>query len=154
MNQTRNSKPPFVVNVPRIAARTWKTTTGDPVWISIYEPDQPESNIHNAILERHACLKIPMWDLTTPVPLVGKGEIAYPPSARDAAQIVGFLEEHKGRNLVVNCAAGVSRSGAVAAFCHFRLGYNWLEIGREHALPNQVLLGLLDEEWKERNKES
>lgn len=147
-------KTPFVVNVPRVAAENWHTPTGDPVWISIYEPDCPASNISNDILERHDFLKIPLWDLTEPVPLVGRGEMAYPPSEKDAARIVEFIERNRGRNLVVNCAAGVARSGAVAEFCHRKLGYNWLAIGRQFALPNVVLREMLGKEWEHRNSES
>src|SRR6186713_2632158 len=33
---------------------------------------------------------------------------------RQAEQVARFLNEHRGKNILVHCAAGVSRSGAVA----------------------------------------
>ena len=49
-----------------------------------------------------------------------EGIISNPPddavlfTKREAAQVARFARKHRGKNIIVHCAAGISRSGAVA----------------------------------------
>jgi predicted protein tyrosine phosphatase len=67
------------------------------------------------------------------------------PMSRDqAVEIVNFVTEWQGFDFIVNCAAGVSRSGAIALFIHlfyddYKLRDNfWLT-----SEPNPFILGML-----------
>jgi len=141
-----------IVNIPRGLAANWGNylvfrsriepkkiydAIGDNIaWVSINEPDL-DYQTTNPILDKVPNLKMSFWDITTPLDF--KGEILQPPSDEDAKAIVDFILTNKDRNILVNCAAGVSRSGAVCRFCEDILGYEWLQIGKELSIPNSVL---------------
>jgi len=127
-----------------IGGKDWKKK--DVAWVSIGEPDDKSSIVVNNWLDGVPNLKIQFWDLTEAVPLLdGYGTYLYPPTEKDAATIVDFLMKNKGRNILVNCAAGVSRSGAVCAFLEKHMGYEWLEYFKESARPNKFLLRMMEE---------
>jgi hypothetical protein len=88
-------------------------------------------------------LKLSIWDLTEVVKW--KEEILMPPSEGDARKLVNFLVKYQDKSVICNCAAGVSRSGAVAQFCHDFLGHKWSEFYRGVALPNSTLYRLMVE---------
>ena len=67
----------------------------------------------------------------------------YPPTEWDAKAIVDFLLKHADKNVIVNCAAGISRSGAVAQFCEECLGYEWDEQDKRRAMPNYLLFKMM-----------
>lgn len=138
-----------VCNIPRIAAREgYEGRKGDKqfidnaIWISISEPDDQRSIVSSA-LDQLPNIKLAFWDLTTVIPDF-KGKTLYPPGENEARKIVNFLLKHKEKNFViVNCAAGVSRSGAVAQFCSEFLDYEWDPFCKSCAAPNSVLYRLM-----------
>jgi hypothetical protein len=137
---------PSVINLPRIAVKEWKGSplkkmADNTIWIAIGEPEGTYEEVTNPILDVLPKLHLCFWDLTAPVSAIGQaqGTLLYPPDYHDARQIVDFILQHKGKHVLVNCAAGVSRSGAVAQFCHDMLGYDWMDMGRRAAAPNSVL---------------
>lgn len=140
---------PKVINFPRIYVENWSSQkhysswidAEDSIWISIGEPDVPDSRISNEILNKIPKLHLDFWDITKEIQ--HGGETLLPPSEEDAKTIVDFILLHKGKNVLVNCAAGVSRSGAVAQFCADFLKYNWLEEGKSKSCPNHFLYGLM-----------
>jgi len=67
------------------------------------------------------------------------------PSLKDDGKIVRFLLKHTDKSVIVNCAAGVSRSGAIAQFCNDFLGYEWEPFCKKNADPNHVLYDLMVE---------
>lgn len=146
---------PKTINICRLAARKinggliaeqddWPQSSVS--WVSIGEPDDKESIVHNGWLDRVPNLKLQFWDLTEAVPLLdGYGTYLYPPSEKDAAQIVDFLVNNKGRNIIANCAAGVSRSGAVCAFLEKHMNYEWPEYFKQMARPNKLLVRMMEE---------
>lgn len=140
-----------VYNVPRIAARDFGND--DPrlpenlVWISIAEPGDQRSIVSNKYLDKCPNLKLAFWDIREPMEF--KGEMLQPPSERDARKIVKFLLQHSEKSVYVNCAAGVSRSGAIAQFCQDFLGYEWNTFGKRCAAPNSRLYTLLVEVFQE-----
>ena len=138
--------------MPRIAVENFTGSPGSIIWISIEDPNCNKSRVNNPHLEGIPTLRIAMWDLTEPVPIIG-GDMAFPPTASDATKIVDFLTKNPNKNILVNCTAGVARSGAVAAFCEECLGYSWEGNFKETAKPNHVLLQELKTCWEEIHKE-
>ena len=128
-------KNPSVFNIPRIAAENFKGVHSNMIWISISEKGV-EPTKHEA-LDKIPNLKLEFWDLTET--LEYKGEMIGPPTDEQAAQIVDFILANPGKHVVVNCAAGVSRSGAVAQFCGDILKYEWPSYYKSMAVPNFVL---------------
>lgn len=71
------------------------------------------------------------------------GNIYHPATKKDVEAIVEFLKKSQADTILVNCNAGISRSGAIALFAHLHLGYSlkpnfWLL-----SQPNPFLLGAL-----------
>ena len=140
-----------VINIPRYAAEDFERAIEkfyipfEPqkaIWISICEPDVLSSVVSNELLDQIPKLILSFWDVTQPIDL-GGGEMAFPPSEAVAKAIVDFILSHRGKSVIVNCAAGISRSGAVAQFCADFLGYEWNELGKRCAIPNHVLYTLM-----------
>ena len=141
---------PTVINIPRFGAQNFDITierflpnfcAENSAWVSICEPDDLNSVVQNEILDDLPKLSISFWDLTQVIQ--HGGQTLYPPSPSVAKAIVDFLLSHQEKDIIVNCAAGISRSGAVAQFCEKGLGYEWLEVGKRKALPNPVLFELM-----------
>ena len=107
---------PKTLNISRPDAKVFIGAENFPeeniAWISISEPDLPETIVHHKKLESGPHLKLSFWDVSERTEGLW-GEIFEPPTKEYAAQIVDFLVKNKGRNILVNCAAGISRSGAV-----------------------------------------
>ena len=116
----------------RIQARKWRQPLNPDkwCWISIGEPEASFTHIFNPILDSLPNLKISFWDLSSPL------EGYEMPTEEDCRAIVEFILENKGKRVIVNCAAGISRSGAVARFCEECLGYEWFGEGKGCAIPN------------------
>jgi protein-tyrosine phosphatase len=137
-----------VINVNRRVARNWgsgmdvvESMVSNPIWISISEPDMPETIVSNSILEQSPHLKISFWDLTEQ--LQHQGEMLQPPSENHASEIVSFIFNNPDRDILINCAAGISRSGAICRYCEDVLGYKWVEYRKIHAVPNSKLYRML-----------
>ncbi len=146
-----------VVNISRRAANKWEHykdrygfPLGDSAWISISEPGQQDTIASNPILDKYPNLKIAFWDITKPSEYINpkyaiEKEILNPPSYSDARRIVNFILKNDGRNIIVNCALGYSRSTAVCKFCEDVLGYEWVKgykneyWGKDWSDPNPVL---------------
>lgn len=66
-------------------------------------------------------------------------------------QIMYFISKHKGKDIHVNCTAGISRSGAVAL--GIALAYNneelfWDIVKNNHILPNEYILSYFQLKFK------
>lgn len=139
MNNGKN----IVMNVARGVARSWGNQGGiremiltDPIWISISEPGRPNSQVVNTILDNTTHLKIDFWDITSE--MTHEGELLLPPTKDDAKKIVDFIMSNPNRDILVNCAAGISRSSAICQFCEDVLHYKW-GMGKNVARPNSLL---------------
>jgi predicted protein tyrosine phosphatase len=133
---------PKVINLPRIAVQKWSIAPdNNTIWISISEPEDLKSVVSHPVLDQLPKLSLSFWDLTQVI--IFHGQTLYPPSPAIARAIVDFLLLHRGKHVLVNCAAGVSRSGAVAQFCADFLNYEWMEEGKKNACPNHVLYNLM-----------
>lgn len=117
-------------------------------WISINEPGKSdtESEVFDAF---DAKLKLKFWDVVTPTPFIGikegLGEFAMPPSEEDAKTIVDFILQNKNKNFYVNCAAGISRSGAICYFLEEYLKFNWSIPYKRRAVPNTLLFKMMSD---------
>lgn len=141
-----------VFNVPRIAAKDFGND--DPklkdklAWISISEPEEQNTIVSNKYLDKCPTLKLAFYDLKDFCEY--KGKIIGPPRKRDASKLVNFLVANQDKSVIVNCAAGVSRSGAVCQFCQDFLGYSWPDFYKGMAIPNSVLYKLMVECFTEQ----
>ncbi len=120
------------------------------VWITIQEPEKEHVKSQN--LGRCPTLEIDFWDVTQVVQGFELGQYFYPPSEYDAKKIVDFLVEHQGKDVIVNCKMGISRSGAISPFCQDYLGYEWDADGQQRAVPNQLLYKLMAEYYGKPKK--
>lgn len=139
---------PTVININRQAAIEWRYTPENTIWVSISEPKCDDTIVHNPVFNSIPQLKIAFWDVTKQIKIVGQDELVEPPTEFDAKSIVDFILSHKGKNVIVNCAAGISRSGAVARFCHDELGYKWPESEWRDTRPNKLLLELMTKYYR------
>lgn len=118
----------------------------DYIWISISEPDKPDSIVNSKVLDQLPKLKLAFWDVCETMEF--NRDIIHPPSENDARQIVLFLLANPDKNIIVNCAAGVSRSGAVAQFCQDFLGCEWVGDGKWRASPNHKLYSMMRDYYR------
>lgn len=140
------------LNITRSRAENWHENL-DPeswAWISIGEPDIPESIISNRILDALPNLKLSFWDIVEPLKSILPEEPPFlPPSEKDAARIVDFLVKNRGKNFLINCQAGKSRSGAICAFLEKHMSYEWLEEGKTRTFkrvgPNKLLVRMMED---------
>ena len=143
-----------VINIPRIMAKEWKNDPGDCAWVSISEPGEPQTMISNLFLDKLPTLHIALWDLEEPIKHEGK--TLWPMGRIDTLNLFNFLIKNKDKSIIVNCAAGISRSGAVARFCEDYLGYEWMDlngIGKSAAMPNRAIYRMLAREYENRFEE-
>lgn len=103
------------------------------VMISINEPGQSPADLSQYKNEK---LVLHFWDVNEPIPIIGGG-MAHPINEEQAAQILNVLD---GREVVVHCRAGRSRSAAVAKFAEERLGYEWTTKDKPDLIPNLEVL--------------
>lgn len=135
-----------VRNIPRALTEDMRFLKDDDVWISIGEPGCDESI-------RASDFHMDFWDIINPVPAIGgtkydlkEGEELLPMTEKQAEELYTFLCLNRDKNIVVNCAAGISRSGAVCRFCEDYLGHEWEPMSKLHAQPNIHVYNLLRRE--------
>jgi predicted protein tyrosine phosphatase len=69
---------------------------------------------------------------------------AYNPINTDQAyEIAAFIERNKEKNFIVNCEAGISRSGAICLFIHKNYGHKLKERFWDVSHPNPFVFGKL-----------
>lgn len=133
---------PKCLNVPRSVAERFELDldTSNLAWISIGEPESTFVHINNAILNQSETLKISFSDFTKPED-IRPGD--YPPTAEIAKEILTFILQNRGKNFIINCAAGISRSGAICKFLEDVFDYEWPEQYKKLSSPNRLLYNLL-----------
>jgi len=73
--------------------------------------------------------------------------LRFPPTEHDALEIVRFLLDNEGKDVITNCAAGISRSAAICKFLESHMGYEWIEGYKKLSAPNNLLYQLLVGEY-------
>ncbi len=82
---------------------------------------------------------------------IGKTGLVFNPiDTKTVKEILDFIEEYKGQEFIIHCAAGVSRSGAVAMFLHLMYGYDLKENYYSLSEANPFVLGRLIFEYKKK----
>lgn len=125
-----------VYNIPRHDAKDTNRVfdASKYAWISIQEPLTRDGNIKphitNEYLDKLPNLKVSFWDIEESQP----GIVPASPEVLD--ELFAFIMTHRDSNIVVNCAAGKSRSGAIAKFCVEKLGHIWDIKSQQRADPN------------------
>ena len=71
------------------------------------------------------------------------GMVYNPISDSEAEAMYKFIAKNKDKNFVVHCAAGVSRSGAIALFIHQEFGHKLKGDYWSSSVPNPYVLGKL-----------
>jgi predicted protein tyrosine phosphatase len=144
-----NEKFPFVANMPYYYTEDFEVVLENTIWVSINDPGVYLAKISPFLMEIPR-LQINFYDLEK-----DDEEYAYKaPSPEDAKKIVDFLLQNKGSNVIVNCVAGISRSGAVAKFCEEILGYHWIPFSKNHSIPNHTLYSLMKRYYENNSKTS
>lgn len=119
------------------------------VWISIGEPDKGFEHVQNPVLDKIPKMKILFHDITSMDFDIDYSDLVVP-DRKIAHRIVRFILEHSAKNFIINCAAGVSRSGAICKFMEDHLEYKWPELTKKFALPNILLYNLLVQAYNEK----
>jgi predicted protein tyrosine phosphatase len=139
-----------VYNISRKVARTSSNIPENTIWISIEEPDVETSTVNNIAWSNLPKLTLQFWDVTEP--LVLPDYTANPVTEEQVNQILEFLLKYPDYDVIVNCAAGVSRSGAIAQFCQDILLYNWDNTAKRRATPNHLLYRMLVNQYQIKNE--
>jgi hypothetical protein len=141
-----------VINTSRLSAKLWSREL-DPdewAWISINEPitnrHVVQDIVTNKFLNDLNNLKIDFWDVEYPIYPIKSidpdGEILFPMTEDAVKKILDFLLDNSGKSIIINCAAGISRSGAICKFCENHLNYTWTK-NKEFSDPNNYIYELL-----------
>jgi predicted protein tyrosine phosphatase len=141
-----NKKFPFVVNMPFYYTEDFEVVLENTIWVSINDPGYYLAKISPFLLETPK-IQVNFHDLTE-----NEEEGDRAPTLEDAKKIVDFIISYKGSNVLVNCVAGISRSGAVAKFCEEILGYHWIRFSKENSNPNPTLFNLMKEYYENQRK--
>jgi protein tyrosine phosphatase len=72
-----------------------------------------------------------------------RGKTYHPINDEQADQILNFVGKNEGKNIIVHCAAGVSRSSATCLFLHLFYGYELRKNFWNISEPNPFVLGKL-----------
>lgn len=149
---TKNiGNPHYAEYWPEMSAQLEQFDLSNIAWISIHEPWDFKTNRKTVELPhiqnnniKGPKLEMRFWDITEDE-VMKDGTPVYAPTMDDAKKIVDFILEHSDKNVLVNCAAGCSRSGAIAQFCEDTLRYEWNEYTKQFAVPNVHLLKLMND---------
>lgn len=143
IHATFSSPEKSVCNVSRKDIIQWQTKL-DPkttAWLSIGEPGIDKSLIKNPSLSNLDFLFIQFWDVEKEI--ISLDDIYLPATDEQIKTMLEFLLRNQGKNILVNCAAGVSRSGAVAKFCNENFNHYWISNGKLKAIPNNYIYNKL-----------
>ena len=125
-----------VYNISRRVARQNGRAIENSVWISISEPGDDSTIASNQYLDKLPKLKVSFYDTDNP-------NMIDAPNAKIAKQIVEFLLKHTDKDVIINCAMGIARSGAISQFCQDFLNYEWDRTSKNQAIPNRYLYRLM-----------
>ena len=113
--------------------------TPDTVMISINEEYKPLCRLKSRDMEK--VFTAAFTDITAPI--TQKGEVYHPISSDTARAMYQIIVRNKVKNYIVHCAAGISRSAAVALFIHNEYGHELKEYFWDVSSPNPFVLGSL-----------
>jgi predicted protein tyrosine phosphatase len=141
-----NKKFPFVANMGFYDVEDFEVVLENTIWVSINDPGYYLAKISPFLLETPK-IQVNFQDL-----IENEEEGDKAPTLEDAKKIVDFIISYKGSNVLVNCVAGISRSGAVAKFCEEIFGYHWIRFSKENSNPNPTLFNLMKKYYENQGK--
>ena len=110
------------------------------VMISINEEDRPLYKLECG-RDEEKVFTTRFTDITADV--YKNGTVYHPISDDQATAMYRFIAKNKDKHFVVHCAAGISRSGAVALFIHNEFGHKLKDDFWGTSTPNPAVLGKL-----------
>jgi predicted protein tyrosine phosphatase len=131
---------PKAINISAPEAREITSLPNDTVLISINEEHE---DLHPLKLDRNSSriLTVRFTDITSKVEY--KGKTLYPIDYDTSLKILDFINRNLGKNFIVHCAAGISRSAAICLYLHIMHQYE-LKLGFwQKSHPNKMVLGSL-----------
>ena len=131
---------PKATNICKDEAICLKELPANTVLISINEE---HGDLHRLKIDRNTSkvLTVRFTDITAQ--LENKGLIYNPISDEIALKILDFINFHQGKDFLVHCYAGVSRSSAVCLYLHLFHGYELRENFWSLSEPNRFVIGQL-----------
>lgn len=106
---------------------------------SLYEEEKPHFKLNH-----HNVLVLTFDDIVEDC-VFSNGNIAKAMTVEQANEIIKFLDNNKGKDFLIHCQAGISRSGAVGRFACEYLEYNEESFNKNHPHinPNPLVTSLL-----------
>ena len=131
---------PKATNIPKELAEDIDVLPDNTVLISINEEHEP---LYPLKLDRTNpnILTVKFSDITAKREWMGK--TIYPINEATTLKILDFINIHKGKDFIIHCAAGVSRSSAIALYLHLFHDYELRENFWNVSHPNKYVLGHL-----------
>lgn len=139
----RELKMPTATNISGPEAERIKYLPDNTVLISINEVDDELWRLHLDRLSSKV-LTVRFPDITAK--LEYKGNLLLPISVETALKIINFVNINQDKNFIIHCAAGISRSAAVALFINREYGHELKPDFWRLCHPNPYVLGLLTRE--------
>ncbi len=126
------------INIPYTAAEQIESLGDNTVLISISSDLENKPNLK---VSGDNVLKVYFPDVTA---RIERGGVFHDPMHGDTAmEILAFIKKHLGKNFIVHCHAGVSRSSAICLFMHVIHGYELKENFWAVSSPNTHVIGEL-----------
>lgn len=134
------TKRPKAVNINAPMAAEIETLPDTAVLISINEEHEP---LYPLKLDRSSdkILTLKFTDVTSR--LEYKGNWCHPIQPEDTYRVLEFIKKHQGKDFIVHCAAGISRSSAICLYLHIEHDYELKEAFWSVSHPNKYVLGAL-----------
>jgi len=139
---------PKVINISAVEAESIQRLRDNECLISIHNTTNPDWNLQ---VSGEKVFKVYFDDV--PVRLTQNGLTYNPISIENAHQILNFINQWDGYDFIVNCHAGIARSGAVSLALHILYGYELKPNFFQLSESNTIVLGtLINEFYKIKNK--
>ena len=129
---------PKITNICKDAAEDIIYLPKNTCLISISDEDIPEWSLK---VSGENVLRLRFSDVRAVT--IHKRKTYNPMTVADAQRIIEFIEKNKEKDMIVNCAGGVSRSSSVSFFAHLCYGYQLKPQFWQLSLPNPMCLGML-----------
>lgn len=129
---------PKITNICKDAAQDIIYLPKDTVLISVSDEHDPEWNLK---VNGENVLRLRFSDVRAVT--THKGKIYNPMSKSDANKILEFIEKNRDKDIIVNCAWGVARSGAIALAAHILYNYQLKPNFWMLSEPNPFIVGTL-----------
>ena len=129
---------PKITNICKDAAEDIIYLPKNTCLISISDEDIPEWSLK---VGGENVLRLRFSDVRAVT--IHKGKTYNPMTVADAQRIIEFIEKNKGKDIIVNCAAGISRSSGVCLAAHILYNYQLKSQFWLLSEPNPFVAGLL-----------